>query len=133
MRALIAGLSVCLVVTVAASEKPPESFQKTMKDMNAAAQALRGHVQAKDNDAVAADAAKIKDAMTATAAFWKERKAEDAINFASTGLKAAGDLETAAKAKNDEGVAAAARAVNGTCMGCHAAHREKVGEGYEIK
>jgi cytochrome c556 len=133
MRALIAGLLVGFVATAFASEKAPESFQKTMKELGAVSQSLRGHVQAKDNDAIAADAAKIKEAMNAALSFWKDRKVEDATNFATTGVKAATDLEAAAKAKNDDGVAAAARALNGTCMGCHAAHREKVGEGYEIK
>ena len=43
-------------------------------------------------------------------------------------------LETAAKAKNEEGVATASRAVNGTCMGCHTAHRERLPDGTsEIK
>ena len=133
MRTFVAVLVTAFAVTVFANEKPSDAFQKTMKDLNATGQALRGHVTAKDNDAIAADAAKLKELFTTTAAFWKEKKVEDATNFANTGLKAATDLETAAKAKNDEGVAAAARAVNGTCMGCHAAHREKVGEAYEIK
>ena len=66
--------------------------------------------------------------------FWTPRKTEDAIGFAKAGAKGAAELETAAKAKNEEGVAAAARAVNGTCMGCHTAHRERLPDGSsEIK
>src|ERR1044072_8658327 len=121
MRAIVATL----VVTAAV-------ITKTMKDLNATTQALRGDVNAKDHGAVAKDAAKLKELFGTVEAFWKEKGVEDAVNFANTGLQAATDLETAAKAKNDDDIAKASRAVGGTCMGCHTAHREKVGEGYEI-
>ena len=105
-----------------------------MKDTNTAAQALRGHVQAKDYDGIAADAAALRKLFADTEAFWTARKVDDAIGFSKTGAKASADLETAAKAKNDDGVATAARAVNGTCMGCHTAHRERLPDGSsEIK
>jgi hypothetical protein len=136
MRVYLAalGLAAAGVVTIMAGEKPPESYVKLMKDTNTAAQALRGHVQAKDYDAIATDAAALKKLFADTEAFWVARKTDDAIGFAKTGGKAAGDLETAAKAKNEEGVAAAGRAVNGTCQGCHTAHRERLPDGTsEIK
>ena len=48
--------------------------------------------------------------------------------------KAAADLERAAKAKNEEAVAASAKAVNGACKTCHDAHRERLPDGTsEIK
>ena len=82
----------------------------------------------------AGDAATLKTMFADIEKFWTARKADDAIGFAKTGAKSAADLETAAKAKNEEGVATAARAVNGTCMGCHAAHRERLPDGSsEIK
>lgn len=122
------------IVTVIAGEKPPESYVKLMKDTNTVAQALRGHVQAKDYDAIAADAAALNKLFADTEAFWTARKIDDAIAFSKTGAKGAADLEAAAKAKNEEGVATAARAVNGTCLGCHTAHRERLPDGSsEIK
>jgi hypothetical protein len=121
-------------VSLRAGEKPPESYVKLMKDTNAAAQALRGHVQAKDYDAIATDAATLKSLFADTEAFWTPRKAEDAIGFAKTGASAAADLESAAKARDEEKVGTAARAVNGTCQGCHTAHRERLPDGTsEIK
>jgi cytochrome c556 len=127
----IAGLGV---VTLLAAEKPPETYVKLMKDTNAAAQALRGHVQAKDYDAIASDAASLRKLFADAETFWTARKADDAVGFAKTGAKAAADLEAAAKTKNDDAVATAARAVNGTCMGCHTAHRERLPDGSsEIK
>jgi cytochrome c556 len=122
------------VVAMLAAEKPPESYVKLMKDTNTAAQGLRGHVQAKDYDGIAADAAALKKLFADTEAFWTPRKADDAIGFAKSGAKAAADLETAARAKNDDSIATAARAVNGTCLGCHTTHRERLPDGSsEIK
>lgn len=130
---VIAGAALTAIAVMAA-EKPPEAHVKLMKDTNTTAAALRNHVQAKDYDAIAADAASLKTAFAEIEKFWTARKADDAIGFAKTGAKGAADLETAAKAKNEEGVATAARAVNGTCMGCHAAHRERLPDGSsEIK
>ena len=136
MRAYLSAAALAAVgaIVVMAAEKPPESYVKLMKDTNTTAQGLRGHMQAKDYDAIASDAASLKKLFADTEAFWVARKAEDAIGFAKSGGKAAADLETAAKAKNDDGVATSARALNGTCMGCHTAHRERLPDGsFEIK
>src|SRR5262245_6539860 len=91
------------VVTVLAAEAPPEAYVKLMKDTNTAAQSLRGHAQAKDYGGIAADAAALRKLFSDTEAFWVARKVEDAIGFARTGAKASSDLETAAKAKNEDG------------------------------
>jgi hypothetical protein len=129
-----AALAAAGAITVMAGEKPPEAHVKLMKDANAAAAALRGHTQAKDYDAIAADAAALKPLYADIETFWTGRKVDDAIAFAKTGVKGVADLETAAKAKNEEGVAAAGRAVAGTCTGCHTAHRERLPDGTsEIK
>ncbi len=128
------GLAAVGVIVMLAAEKPPESYVKLMKDTNTAAQGLRGHMQAKDYDALATDAASLKKLFADTEAFWVARKTEDAIGFAKSAGKAAADLETAAKAKNSDGVTAAAMELNHTCMGCHTAHRERLPDGSsEIK
>ena len=122
------------VVIVRSAEKPPEAYVKLMKDTNTAVQSLRGHVQAKDYDGIAADATALRKLFTDAEAFWAARKVDDAIGFAKAGGKAASDLETAAKARNEDGVATAARSVNSTCMSCHTAHRERLPDGSsEIK
>jgi cytochrome c556 len=136
MRLYLSAVGVMAVgiITVMAAEKPPAEYVKLMKNTNTAAQALRGHVTSKDYDAIVADAASLETLFADTEKFWTARKTEDAIGFAKAGAKALADLATAAKAKNDEGVTAAARAVNGTCMGCHTAHRERLTDGSsEIK
>jgi cytochrome c556 len=130
--ALVAAAAIAL--TVAASEKAPDAYVKNMKDTNAAAQELRKNLDAKDYDAVAKQAATLRTLFETTQKFWEDRKADDAVTVAKNAGKAAADLETAAKAKDAEGVAAAAKVVTGSCKTCHDAHRERLPDGSsEIK
>ena len=134
MRGRLKAAAVCAAVivgfTVMASEKPSPEYQKAMKDLGAANASLRGNVTAKDYAAIEKDAATFKAAFTVADAFWTAKKADDAIKLSKDGLKGAVDLDVAAKAKSDEGIAAAQRGIGGTCAGCHGAHRETI---YEIK
>ena len=131
---LALGVAVAFGLTVFAGEKPPESYVKNMKETNAAAQQLRKSVEAKDYDAIAQQAATLKNLFATTQSFWEERKMEDAVTVAKNGAKAAADLETAAKGKNEEGVASANKTLQGTCKTCHDAHRERLSDGTsEIK
>ena len=131
-------LSVCAAVivglTVMANEKPSESYQKAMKDLGAANGAMRGNVTAKNYAEIEKNAATFKASFTVAEAFWTGKKADDAIKLSKDGLKGAEDLDVAAKAKNDDGIAAAQRGIGGTCRGCHMAHREQLPDmSYEIK
>lgn len=131
---LALGAAVVFAVAVMASEKAPDTYVKNMKDTNAAAASLRKSVEAKDYDAVAKDAANLKALFTTTEEFWTKRNVDDAMTVAKAGIKAASDLEAAAKAKNEAGVADAAKSVNATCKSCHDAHRERLPDGTsEIK
>ena len=47
----------------------------------------------------------------------------DAIKLSDDGLMGAADLDTAAKAKNDEAINAARGTIGATCRGCHMVHR----------
>jgi cytochrome c556 len=121
-------------VALVASEKPPAEYVKAMKDINAANMALRGHVTAKDYDAIAKDAAAFKAPLEAGQKYWTDKKVEDATSWAKDAIKAAGELEEAAKAKNDDGIAAARKSLGATCQACHNAHRERTPDGtFEIK
>ena len=121
-------------LTLMANEKPPEAYSNAMKAIQAANTSLRGNVTAKNYDGIAKDAASLKAAFTTVEQWWTAKKTEDAIAAAKAGVKGATDLEAAATAKNDEGITAAQRAMAGTCMGCHNAHRERLADGtFEIK
>ena len=69
--------------------------------------------------------------------YWQEKKVDDAIKLAQDGVKAATELETAAKAQNHPGVVAAQAAIAGAsstgeigaigvCAPCHTAHRVRL-------
>jgi cytochrome c556 len=138
MRVKSGLIAVCatavFAVMIAANEKPPEEYVKNMKDTNAAARSLKDNVDGKKWDGAAADAAKLKTLFANTLSFWEKRNAEDAVSAAKAGAAAAGDLETAAKAKNEEGVMTAQKALTGACKTCHDAHRERLPDGSsEIK
>jgi cytochrome c556 len=140
MRGKLTVMAVCAAVvfglTVRANEKPTMEFQDIMKS-NAAANGpmgLRGHIPAKDYDAIAKDAATLKANFAKIETFWTAKKVDDAIAFAKAGGKAATDLEAAAKARDDMGIAAAQMALAPNCGGCHMAHREQLPDKtYEIK
>ena len=121
-------------VAVMAGEKAPDSYVKVMKDISEATKSLKTNVEGKNYDGVGKDAVALKGLFEANHKFWDARKAQDAVTAAGDGVKAAGDLATAAKAKNDAGVEAAAKALNATCKTCHDAHRERLPDGSsEIK
>ena len=126
--------TVALGLTVVANEKPSTEFQNIMKSNGATNGSLLMHIMAKDYDGVAADAATLKGNFAQADAFWTAKKVDDTITFSKAGSKAAADLETAAKAKNDDGIAAAQKSVAATCGGCHMAHRDQLPDkSFEIK
>jgi mono/diheme cytochrome c family protein len=135
------GLSLFAVAVVFgfnvwANEKPTTEFQDVMKSNAATAgpTGLRGHVTAKDYDAIAKDAATLKANYAKIEAFWTAKKVADAITFAKDGGQAATALETAANAKDDAGITAAVAKITPTCAGCHMAHREQLPDkSFEIK
>jgi hypothetical protein len=130
---IVVGIGM-LGLNVVANEKPTPEFQGLMKSNSTANGALRTQIPAKDYDGIAASAATLKENYAKIEAFWVAKKVEDAIALAKTGAKGAADLEAAAKAKNDEAIAAANKTMGSTCAGCHSAHREQLPDkSFEIK
>jgi cytochrome c556 len=117
-----------------ASEVPPPEYAKSMRAMNDAAMSLQENIDKKNWTGIAKDAASLKALTTTTEVFWQKRKVDDAIQFSKAARKAAVDVETAAKGKDEAGVKAAARGFTAACNGCHKAHRERTPEGtFSIK
>jgi cytochrome c556 len=138
MRGKLKAAAVCAAVVVGftamANEKPSPEYQTAMKNLGTANAGMRGDVTNKDYAAIEKHAATYKASFTVADTYWSGKKVEDAMKLAKDGLKAAGELETAAKAKNDDGIAAAQRGIGATCRGCHMTHREQLPDmSYEIK
>ena len=140
---LLLAIGVFFAVTVAAIDMPPKDFQEIMKangeivDLSAGTQAgdsgnrgaykkptsLVGHMRTRDYAGIVQDATTLKANVAKIEAFWTAKNVEDAIGFSKATIKAATDLETAAKAKDDAAIAAASTALVVNCHGCHTAHR----------
>ena len=141
MRRTWGVVAVCVTVVfglrLGADEKAPESYSTAMKSAGATAAPLRMKLMAtpKDFDAIAKDAATFKTIYATALDYWSQKKVDDAIGMAKAAATAAADLETAAKAKNEEGVTATGAKVVGACAACHMAHRSaRLPDGtYEIK
>ena len=134
MTAFTAGTILWLGVSLlAANEKPTPAFVDQMKAAGAALQSIGKSAEAKNYDAIAADAAKLKATFAEVGKFWTAKKVETALTACTNTYKAASDLETAAKAKNDDGIAAARKSLGAGCQSCHTQHREKTETGFDIK
>ena len=97
---LLSMFGIVIRLAAVASEKPPDSYVKNMKETNATNNELRKSVEGKDYAAAARQAAQLKTLFENTLSFWEQRKTDDAIGFAKAGAKAADDLGAAAKTKN---------------------------------
>ncbi len=108
-----------------APERPTQEHIDIMKSNAAivAPTSLAAHSTDKNYDALIKDAATLKANFEKIEAFWARKKADDAIALAKAGAKAASDLETAAKAKDDTKILVASRAFGSLCEGCHQTHR----------
>ena len=95
-------------------------------------------------DHIAGNAA-MKEIFSTVLAYWQEKKVDDAIKLSQDGIKAATELESAAKAQNHPAVVTAQAAIAGAsssgeigaigvCAPCHTAHRVRLPDGtFEIK
>jgi hypothetical protein len=151
MRGKLAVLAVLTTMALAfpawANEKPNEAYQKAEKDLQAANNSLRNNVKNIEYASLQKDAEAFKASFGVMLQFWQDKKVDDAVKFAQDGIKAAGDLDTAAQAMNYNGVLAAQNAIVGSngvafeggalpgvCVGCHLAHRQRLPDGtFEIK
>jgi len=128
------AVTVAFGLTLFANEKPTPELQATMKSNAATNGALRMHIMDKNYDEVAKDAQTLKTNFGKIEAFFSEKKWQDAVDIAKAGGKAAGELQTAAMAKDDAAVAAAQMALAPNCGGCHMKHREQLPDkSFEIK
>jgi mono/diheme cytochrome c family protein len=100
-------------------------YQAWMKSIPPAVRAIRN---ATDTAAAAGDATKLADTFDKVAAFWKARNADDAVKFAVTAADAA---KAIASGSGDK--AANLQTLQGTCGGCHSAHREGSAPDFKIK
>jgi len=90
---------------------------------------LVGSIRNAADNAAAADAAnKLADTFGKVEMFWKSRNSDDAVKFSATAQEAA---KAIAAGSGDK--AANLQKIQGTCGGCHSAHREGSAPNFKIK
>ena len=124
----VSGFVVLSGWSVLTAEKPPETFQKAMKDMGAALQAANAAIKEEKLEVVSENAGKIVDAFIVVEKFF-QGKNDDGVKLAQTASKSASDLRVAANLQSAEGVAFSNKELMEGCAACHAAHREKMPDG----
>jgi hypothetical protein len=124
---LAMGFALCLVAQTEAD------YPGWMKDIGATKGKITKGIAAKQNSDVAADATHLAGIYKQLGTFWAARKASDAEAISKTGETAATDLAAAAKAGDDAKMQSSLQAINGTCGGCHSAHREGTPGNFKIK
>jgi mono/diheme cytochrome c family protein len=125
MKKPLLFIATLFVFPALAGAQDDAQYQTWMKSMQPTLRAIRG---AADNAAAAADATKLADTFDKVAAFWKARHADDAVKFAETARDAA---KAIASGSGDK--AANLQTIQGTCAGCHSAHREGTAPDFKIK
>lgn len=121
------GLAICMIAQTEAD------YPGLMKDVGATKGKITKAIAAKQNADVATDAARLADTFKKVGAFWSSRNASDAVALAKTAETAANDLADAAKAGDEDKMQSSLKAINGTCGGCHMAHREGSPGSFKIK
>ena len=127
---LLQDLQVNVFSALVAAQEVAPAMKKAGKTMGPLKKALdvNNFVDAKPG------AQALVEIYDTTEKFWKERKADDAIQSSMTGKAAAAALLAAVAAEKSDDARAAFGKLAGTCKGCHEAHREKLADGtYKIK
>ena len=125
MSKSLLAIAALLALSASAGPQDEAQYQTWMKSLQPSLRAIR---QAPDNAAAAEDANKLADTFDKVAAFWRERHGDDAVKFAETARDAA---KAIASGSGDK--AANLQTIQGTCAGCHAAHRDGAAPNFKIK
>jgi hypothetical protein len=126
---------VDLTKTLPPPMTPEEAaYDKVMKRVGPAFNALRQAVTSSNLDAIREGAVTLKQNFADAEAFWKTRGKEDASGWAQDARKHLESLHRAAEAAKWDDVKSSAAALGQTCQSCHAIYRERQDDGsYRIK
>jgi cytochrome c556 len=123
---LAMGFALCLVAQSEAD------YSGWMKQIAATKGKITKGIAPKDPNA-AADATQLAATFKQVGAFWENRNVSDAVTLSKTAETASNDLAAALRAGDDTKIQASLQAINGTCGGCHMAHREGSPGNFKIK
>jgi cytochrome c556 len=125
MRRFLAVVAIvaALVSAVAAQARP---YDIVMKDVAAAAAALRKSADASDFTGTAEQARRLERLLKEIEDFWTKFKTKDAIDAASGARELSASIAEAANAKDAQKMKTAAGGLARFCTSCHDSHREQM-------
>jgi hypothetical protein len=100
-------------------------YQGWMKTVGPAVAAMR---KAPPDASVASDSVKLTGIFEKVEYYWRARHQDDAVKFAATAVEATKDLTSGTGDR-----AANLQKLQGTCGGCHMAHRDGTAPNFKIK
>jgi hypothetical protein len=125
MYKTLLAIATLAVFTAAAFPQDDAEYQTWMKSVQPTLRAIR---MATDDAAAKPEATKLAETIGKVAEFWKAKHADDAVKFAETARDAAKDIASGTGDK-----AANLQKIQGTCQGCHSAHRDAAAPNFKIK
>lgn len=129
MRNTLLFTACVIVLAVPALAQDDADYQKWMKTVGATSGSLRKNLDAKNGEAVSADAKKLLEAFDQVHAYWQKKNINDAMKFAMDARIGFRDIAEQASAGKFDDAAATLKRASTTCAGCHTAHREKAADG----
>lgn len=111
-----------------------EAFDKTMKRIGPAFNALRTAAGTSNGAAAAENAKILKAAFTDVESFWKARATADALEWTRTARRQLEAIERAAATGAWDQVKTSTADLNQSCQTCHTAYRERLDDGtFQLK
>ena len=134
---LALGLAVCTLLMGAVLWAQSDDFaeyQGWMKSNAATAADLNKNLTAKDAGAAHTDVRKLQENLGMVMAYWQARNVTDGVRFSLDGTYGLAQVDVLVSQGKFDDAAAALKAAQGNCAGCHMAHREKGADGsFKIK
>jgi cytochrome c556 len=133
---MVAGVFLLPAVVSPLVAQDGRPFSQIMKEVGGSVSEIRRAFEGQGNrEAVVNGAEKLERLFKEVEVFFANRGgAADAVEFAKVSQSAAKELAGEATSGTKPGAQAAFAKVNGSCQGCHDAHREQLPEGgYKIK
>jgi hypothetical protein len=121
----------------AVGSKPPltdAEYEKVMKDIASTFRSLQINNKAMNHGDGEREARRLATWFQDIRAYWEARKADKAVGYAATAVKAAEDIEHSSTAMNMAVLQSAEKTLAGTCQACHMEYRERLPDGsFRIK
>jgi hypothetical protein len=107
-------------------ERPTPEMRAIMQSNQDAVRAMNSHLESRNHEAIAGEAATLTRNFASLERFWSARQVEGAAALSRRGLTAATELRAAVVMGDATAVAQAIAAMTAVCNACHTLYREEL-------